>query len=229
MEFLKKHIRTILFALAFIFMVLLLGLGLLVHRGQQTLRWGVAECLIWQTAGLKDRFIIDQSLNDVITRQIKGFASSVKEGQAGLEHGGKVVRAFYRGRFMLALMSESLKHLIDDRSAELNDSGSSRLIVGRFFSLVATQKIPAEKFAEIRRELMEEKTINTSTSTGLVLPEKIEVFKRSMDISQLRGCIEKMADLNMAADQSSNDADLLVATELELILSQDFAAQKKLQ
>ncbi|MEW6711355.1 MAG: hypothetical protein AB1403_16140 [Candidatus Riflebacteria bacterium] len=226
MEFLKKHIRTILIALAAFFIILLLVFGLLVQRGRQTLRWGVAECLNWQAASLRDRFWLDQTVSDEILKRIGIFALSVKDGHVGLEHGGKVIRAFYHGSFMLALMSESLKNCIDESFRELENPGTYHQIIERFFSLAAAQKIPAEKFAEIRLELMEEKTVNTSTSTGLVLPEKIEVFKRSIEVSQLRRCIEKMADLNMAADNSMDQGVLLVASELESILSPDFPAQK---
>lgn len=214
LAFVKSNFRKIallLLCLVFITAFLTFFLG---YRGLKTLQWGMAESLRWQTETLVQRFNISSENHKEISRLVNDYAAEIEAGNVWFWHGTKVLQAFYDGPVFYALVGESLNNRLNEI-----DSSAVADVPDRFFSAAANAKIASATIAFFRPRLLEKRTFNTSTSTGLVLPEKVEVFKKNLSPDELLECCEKMAEVLPQKTENQAVITLDAVAELRKILA----------
>lgn len=184
-------------------MLLLSATAILAFLGWRSLctaRWGMSECLQWQGMSLSDRFIIQDQKNKELTAMIDEFAQKIAAGSVSPQRGFAVLRAFYKGPVVLALLHSSIvNHIYSLEFSENTDLQSIEKTSLQFFLGVKSGKIPAADEEIVQEMLMEEKVCETTTSIGFIVPEQIKTFKKKIGLKDLFDCLAKMNQANNAA------------------------------
>ncbi|PKL47220.1 MAG: hypothetical protein CVV42_13715 [Candidatus Riflebacteria bacterium HGW-Riflebacteria-2] len=193
-------------------------------RSMLTLRQGMADCLIWQSASLSERFILDEETSHEMVSAVKIFADNIAHGTQPGMSGFAILRAFYDGPLLLALMHTSIINRLSSIEApEDFDRQNAEKVSRQFFSAVKDQRISAETWQKTRAMLLEKKLCQTESSIGFVIPEQIEGFRKKIGLKTLSECIVCMQQALTAADLADTVSILDPVIELKKILNSDNA------
>lgn len=166
------------------------------YRTTVTWRWGVAECLVWQSEMLTQRFILSEDEARGVHQLIKNLAKKVDSGKVSPGLGMQVVASFYRGPVFMALLHASLENYLRQASLPEDFVAAEMLSASAgFFYAAERDEVAASDFAEIEKNLMSEKMQQTATGIGLPLSEKVLSFREDLDPAELAACREKMKAL----------------------------------
>ena len=184
-----------------------------------TLRQGMADCLNWQANSLAERFIIDETKNRELLTEISGFSQRVADGRQPAMSGFAVLRSFYDGPLLLALLHTSLvNHTRAKPASEESEQQNIEKIALQFFSNVNRGKIIDADWQKVRSLLLEQKICETRSSIGFVIPEQVESFRRNIGQNALSDCIAIMQKACSKAATPDNQTALDPAAELKKIL-----------
>lgn len=201
---LKKHLKILV---AFTAAVLLLSIAVFwffAHRGVVTWRWGVAECLVWQGENLTQRFILSEEEAQPVQQLVEELAQKIDAGELSARQGMQVIASFYQGPVFMALIQASLENYLRQASLPEDFVAAEMLAVSaNFFKAAQNAEIAATDFAEIEKNLMNEKILQTATRIGLTLPEKTLTFRKHLSLAELMVCCDKMKTLvRLSPDQA---------------------------
>lgn len=189
-------------------------------RGLQTVRWGMAECLRWQADSLSARFIIAEVSHQEMTAMVQEFARKIESGSVSPLRGFSVLRGFYNGPLLLALLHNSfVQRLRNSGIPEDTDLAGLEKASRLFFVNASLGKIDFAGQSEIRNLLMEEKIVDSPTALGLTIPEQVETFRKKMGQGAVLDCLKRMAELSSATEVLSEAADINPSAELKQILA----------
>ncbi len=189
-------------------------------RGALTLRQGMADCLAWQGESLSERFILDEETSHEMVASIKVYAQNITAGEQPAMNEFAVLRAFYDGPLLLALMHTSLVNRIDAIEAPDDfDRQNATKISQRFFSAVEDKRISAEAWQKVRDMLLEQKINETESSIGFVIPEQVESFRKKIGLKNLTDCLDFMQQALANAIPADSAAVLDPVIELKRILN----------
>lgn len=188
-------------------------------RGMLTLRQGMADCLNWQANSLAERFIIDETKNRELLTEISGFSQRVEDGTQPAMSGFAVLRSFYDGPLLLALLHTSLvNHIRAEPACEESEQQHIEKVALRFFSNVNRGKVTDADWQKVRSLLLEQKVCETRSSIGFVIPEQVESFRRNIGQKALSDCIAIMQKACSKDATPDNPTALDPAAELKKIL-----------
>lgn len=206
---LKKFVLPMALFLALIFV---LGI-FLAFRGVRTLQWGMAETLRWQSECLVRRFNIDSTLHERIVEIVEQAAKQIESGDFWFWKGAGILRAFNDGPVFYSLLHLGLsKRLNELGSGSVANVAISTDLCNRFFAAAAAGKVDSEILNSVREILVEEVSVSIGTPVGLVIPEKLEVFKDSLTEEEIERCSKMMGDVcaNASLDEHLAAPDVLV-------------------
>ncbi len=184
-----KWSRCVLLGIAFLSAVS----AFVVWRGVLTLRQGMADCLVWQGTSLTDRFIITPETSHELITRINAYAAKSAQGSNSIMSGFAVLRSFYDGPLMQALLHTSLAELARTIDApEDIDRQSLENVAKQFFICVKTEKIAAADWQKVRSLLLEQNICETESSIGFVIPEQVESFRKKIGLKALIDCLTVM-------------------------------------
>lgn len=165
----------------------------LFYRAFNTLKWGMSECLVWQSSSLSTRFIISQTEQDKITALTSDFANKIMIGKISLLKGFSVLRSFYKGPVFMALLNSSIQNqqTIFEQSYK-TDYSSFENVPDHFFRQVMLDKIAPDSFSRVKKLLTTKRLYETKTSNGYVIPETIETFKKDISAVSFLKCLNIM-------------------------------------
>ena len=193
-------------------------------RGVLTLRQGMADCLIWQGKSLSERFILDEETAHEMVASIKEYAQNVAAGTQPAMKGFAVLRAFYDGPLLLALMHTSIVNLFETIEAPDDfDRQSAKKVSQQFFCGVQDKRISAEAWQKVRETLLEQKINETESSIGFVIPEQVESFRKKIGFKGLTDCLASMQQALSDAGATNEASVLDPVIELKKILNSDNA------
>jgi hypothetical protein len=187
--------------------------------GMNTARWGMSECLQWQGSILSDRFILSESESEKMIAMIQKFAQQIEAGKVSPRRGFEVLRAFSTGPVTAALLHGSIiRHLrslenLDETHFTMYQTASQRFFLG-----VKSGKIVPKDWDSVFNALMENRTSDTTTAIGMIIPEQIRVFHRKIGLAALLACLEKMIRITGNADLPPMDAEPDPVMELSQVL-----------
>lgn len=184
----SKFVALLLILVTFI-------LFFLLYRSFNTIKWGMSECLVWQSSSLSTRFIISNTKQNEITAFTSDFASQILLGNISLLNGYTVIRSFYEGPVFMALLKSSIKNqqAIFEKSNNIDYSAFNN-VPTKFFNQVMLDKIAPDCFDRVKKLLIAKKTYETKTSNGYAIPEIIEAFKKNISIDSFSKCLNIMKD-----------------------------------
>ncbi len=198
------------------------AIAFVAWRGVLTLRQGMADCLAWQGESLSERFILDEETGHEMVASIKVYAQGVAAGTQPAMNGFEVLRAFYDGPLLLALMHTSIVNLSDAIEAPDDfDRQSAKKVSQQFFCAVKEKRIPTETWRKVREILLEQKINETESSIGFVIPEQIESFRKKLGFRALTGCLTVMQQALADAIATDDVVVLDPVIELKKILNSD--------
>jgi len=198
------------------------AIAFVAWRGVLTLRQGMADCLIWQGESLSERFILDEETAHEMVASIKVYAQGVAAGTQPAMNGFAVLRAFYDGPLLLALMHTSIVNLSDAIEAPDDfDRQSAKKVSQQFFCAVKEKRIPAETWQKVREILLEQKINETESSIGFVIPEQVESFRKKIGFIALADCLASMQTALSDVGATDEVAVLDPVIELKRILNSD--------
>lgn len=212
-SFLKSGI---LLSLAVIFIFLFL-----YSRGMNTARWGMSECLKWQGTSLSERFILKEQDAKKLNSLLEVFSHKVESGNISPGRGFSILRAFYKGPLLLALLNSSVKNKLQTFDlVPRSEIAELEKISNLFFRGVKSGKIAEKEWKRVKKSLMEESFRKTHTSIGSVLPESIETFKKGIRQDALFNCLGLMNKINKLVELVENNESMEPVEELEETISQ---------
>ena len=196
------------------------GFAFMAVRGLQTVRWGMAECLRWQADSLSERFIIAEVSHQEMTAMVQEFSRKIESGSISPLRGFSVLRGFYKGPFVLALLYYSfVQRLRDSEMPEDSDLANLEKTSRLFFVNARLGKINSAGQSEIHKLLMEEKIVDSPTALGLTIPEQVETFRKKMGQGAIFDCLKRMAELCSTTEALSETAEVDMTAELKQILA----------
>lgn len=200
----KKHFKILVAATAAVLLLSLAAFSFFVYRGVVTWRWGVAECLVWQSENLTQRFILSEEEAESVHQLVQKLAQKVDAGELSPGLGMQVVASFYRGPVFMSLIHASLENYLRQASLPTDFDAAEMLVASaNFFAAAEKAEIAATDFAEVEKILMNEKILQTATRIGLTLPEKTLTFRKHLGLAELMVCREKMKALVEPQRESS--------------------------
>ncbi|EKD83943.1 MAG: hypothetical protein ACD_39C00344G0002 [uncultured bacterium] len=195
-------------------------LAFVAWRGTLTMRQGMADCLIWQAASLADRFSIDEENNHELVAEINEYAQRIAHGIDPVITGFEVLRSFYDGPLLLALLHTSLINRIDRIEApEAFDRKNFSMVSLQFFLGVKSGKIADADWQKVRSLLMEQRICETESSIGFVIPEQVESFRKKISFQALSDCLALMDQASSNAPPVAEQAILDPVLELKKVLT----------
>ncbi|OGK07701.1 MAG: hypothetical protein A2W80_19490 [Candidatus Riflebacteria bacterium GWC2_50_8] len=195
-------------------------LAFVAWRGMLTMRQGMADCLNWQGKSLAERFIIDDARNRELVAEVSGFAQRVTDGTQPAMSGFAVLRSFYDGPLLLALLHTSLaNHVRTIATTEEIDLQDVEKVSLQFFTGVSNGKVATADWQKVRGLLMEQKICETESSIGFVIPEQVESFRRKIGQKALFDCIAIMQQAGSKTDPVASQTVLDPVAELKKILA----------
>ncbi len=194
--------------------------GFVAVRGLQTFRWGMAECLRWQGESLSERFFVTEDMNKQLVTMTGEFARQIESGAVSPLKGFAVLRAFYNGPLLLALLHASLTQSLS--TAELPDDTDIPGLAStslHFFCAARHGKIslPAQK--EIIDMLMEKRVVETPSALGLAIPEQTESFRKKLGQAAMLDCLKRMGQISSGTAAIFPTAVLDPVSELRQIIA----------
>ena len=194
--------------------------GFAAWRGLGTLRWGMSECLQWQATSLSDRFIIVDQEHQKLNAMVFEFAQKIEAGIISPLRGFEVLRAFYKGPVMLALVHASIiNHIQSLAVPDGTDLPGIDRTCRQFFAGVQSGKIAPTDWESIQSVLIAKQICETASSIGFIVPEQIETFKKNIGLHTLLDCLAKMDQANRQTAISEEAATLDPVEELQKILA----------
>lgn len=189
-------------------------------RGMLTIRQGMADCLNWQGKSLAERFIIDDAGNRKLVAEVSVFAQRVIDGTQPAMSGFAILRSFYDGPLLLALLHTSLVNYVRTvaTTEEINQQDVEKVSL-QFFTGVSSGKVATADWQKVRGLLMEQKICETESSIGFVIPEQVESFRRKIGQKALFDCIAIMQQACTKIDPVANQTVLDPVAELKKILA----------
>jgi hypothetical protein len=189
-------------------------------RGMLTLRQGMADCLVWQGKSLSERFILDEETAHEMVASIKVYAQGVAAGTQPAMNGFAVLRAFYDGPLLLALMHTSIINRLDAiETPDDFDRQSAKKVSQQFFCALKYKRNSAEVWQKVREMLLEQKLNETESSIGFVIPEQVEGFRKKIGFKALTDCLAVMQQTLADAGATDEVAVLDPVIELKNILN----------
>jgi hypothetical protein len=193
-------------------------------RSVLTLRQGMADCLVWQGEILSERFILDEETAHEMVTSIKEYAQSVATGKEPAMNGFAVLRAFYEGPLLLALLHTSMVNRLETIEAPDDfDRQSGKKLSQQFFSAVEKNRIPAETWQKVRKILLKQKINETESSIGFVIPEQVESFRKKIGCKALTDCLVLMQQALAEVGSTDSITVLDPVVELKKILTSNNA------
>ncbi|KAF1083142.1 MAG: hypothetical protein GQF41_0909 [Candidatus Rifleibacterium amylolyticum] len=206
--------------LALLFVCCFGAIAFVAWRGVLTLRQGMADCLIWQGESLSERFILDEETAHEMVASIKVYAQGVAAGTQPAINGFAILRAFYDGPLLLALLHSSIVNRLEAiEAADEFDRQNATKVSQQFFCAVQDKRISAEIWQKIREILLEQKINETESSIGFVIPEQVEGFRKKIGVEALADCLAVMQQALADAGATGDVAVLDPVIELKRILN----------
>lgn len=205
--------------------LLFLGLALSMitlvgFRVYGTFRWGMAECLLWQGEQLKERFLLNDEEIVPMSRLVSEFAAKIASGTISPKKGFSLLRALYQGPVFSALLHKSVKNkLLFFEVARQTDLRRFEEISFRFFQGVESGKIHIDDWKKVRELMIEQKFREKLTSTGFVVPETIEIFKKDIGLTAFFYCLSIMEQANKHMGENSLPGNLNPCDEIKKIIN----------
>ncbi len=162
-------------------------------KGMNNLRWGMAENLNWHVERLSNRYFIEGGEHQKICGIVSSFSAGILSGEKSIFKGFELLRAFENGPLFGALLISSLKlKFVDPANMELSEKAFYAKIFAMFFQGLKSGKVPLTELKKVRDLLIEERYFFSRTTSGIFIPEKIEMMRGTLASKTLSNCLEIM-------------------------------------